>query len=76
MLEDLNRSAGTRFVSSYDLALAYLGLRDQRKTLDRLNASVQERSPRAAFLSVDPRFDGLRNDLRFHEALLAIGLEM
>jgi TolB-like protein/DNA-binding winged helix-turn-helix (wHTH) protein/Tfp pilus assembly protein PilF len=76
VLEDLKGTAKSRFVSSYDLALAYLGLRDHAKTFDMLSAAVRERSPRAAFLGVDPRFDGLRKDPRFREALRSIGLEM
>src|ERR1035438_1040697 len=62
VLGNLNKTAQSRFVSSYDLALAHLGLGDKAKIFELLRAAVQERSPRVAFLGVDPRFDGLRAD--------------
>ncbi len=74
VLHDLREAAARRFVSSYDLALIYLGLGDNAKTFEMLKAAVQERSPRVAFLGVDPRFDGLRADSRFTELLRSIGL--
>lgn len=74
MLGNLNKTAESRFVSSYDLALAHLGLGNKAKTFELLRAAVQERSPRVAFLGVDPRFDGLRTDPRFIELLRSMGL--
>jgi TolB-like protein/DNA-binding winged helix-turn-helix (wHTH) protein/Flp pilus assembly protein TadD len=74
VLGNLNKTAQSRFVSSYDLALAHLGLGDKAKIFELLRVAVQERSPRVAFLGVDPRFDGLRADPRFRELLRSIGL--
>ena len=71
-LKDLRKTAESRFVSSYDLALAYQGLGDKTKTFELLDTAVRERSPRVAFLTVDPRFDGLRGDPRFKKLLLSI----
>jgi TolB-like protein/DNA-binding winged helix-turn-helix (wHTH) protein/Flp pilus assembly protein TadD len=76
VLEDLRKMAGSRFISSYDLALAYLGLEDKAKAFDLLNAAVQERSPRVAFLGVEPRLDGLRSDQRFRDLLRSVGLQI
>jgi TolB-like protein/DNA-binding winged helix-turn-helix (wHTH) protein/Tfp pilus assembly protein PilF len=70
----LNEMAKTRFVSSYDLALAHLGVGDEAKTFALLKAAVQERSPRVVFIGVDPRFDELRMDPRFQQLLRSIGL--
>jgi TolB-like protein/DNA-binding winged helix-turn-helix (wHTH) protein/Flp pilus assembly protein TadD len=75
VLEDLSK-AGRGFVSSYDLAIARLGLGDKAKAFELLNAAVHERSPRVAFLGVDPRFDGLRGDPRFRALLRSIGLQL
>ena len=76
VLADLRKMAESRFVSSYDLALAYLGLGDKAKAFELLNAAVRERSPRVAFLGVDPRFDGQRGDPRFRALLRLIGLQL
>jgi TolB-like protein/DNA-binding winged helix-turn-helix (wHTH) protein/Tfp pilus assembly protein PilF len=74
LLEDLKKLAERRFVSSYDLALAHLGLGDKAEVFVLLNRAVQERSPRVAFLGVEPRFDTLRADPRFGELMRAVGL--
>ena len=76
VLEDLRKMAESRFVSSYDLALAHLGLGENAKAFELLNAAVLERSPRVAFLGVEPRFDGLRTDPRFRELLRSVGLKL
>ena len=73
-LENLRKMAESRFVSSYDLALAQAGLGDHAKVFELLNAAVEERSPRVSFLGVEPRFDGLRADPRFRELLRSLGL--
>jgi TolB-like protein/Flp pilus assembly protein TadD len=75
VLEDLNQRAENGFICSYDRAIAHVGLGDREKSLQLLNAAVQERSPRTAFLGVDPRFGGLRTDLRFSGLLSSIGLK-
>jgi tetratricopeptide (TPR) repeat protein len=73
VLDDLRNMGERGFVSSYDLAIGRIGLGDKDKTFELLSAAVQERSPRVAFLRVDPRFDGLRADPRFRELLRSIG---
>jgi TolB-like protein/DNA-binding winged helix-turn-helix (wHTH) protein/Tfp pilus assembly protein PilF len=73
---DLNNRAGRGFVSSYDLAIASLGLGDKDKAFELLSAAVEERSPRVAFLAVEPRFGGLRGDPRFSALLRSIGLRL
>jgi hypothetical protein len=67
VLEHLRKMTQSRFVSSYDLALAHVGLGDNAKAFELLNAGVQERSPRVAFLGLEPRFDPLRADPRFRD---------
>ena len=74
VLGNLDKMAAGTFVSSYDLALAHLGLGNKARTFELLNAAARERSPRVAFLGVDPRFDELRSDPRFKELLRSIGL--
>jgi Tfp pilus assembly protein PilF len=72
-LSKLRSAAKSRYVSSYDLALAELGIGDRDQALALLAQAVEERCPRAAFLSVDPRFDGLRGDPRFKALLVQTG---
>lgn len=73
--EELSKMSEQAFLSSYDLAIANAGLRDKGKVLKLLDGAVKERSPRAAFLGVDPRFDWLRGDARFQDLLGSLGLE-
>jgi Flp pilus assembly protein TadD len=74
VLQNLRKMAETRFVSSYDLALVHVGLGENAEAFELLKAAVQERSPRVAFLGVEPRFDGLRADPRFSALLRSVGL--
>ncbi len=74
MLQDLSRKAARRFISSYDVAIAGVGLGDKNKTFELLGAAVREGSPRVAFLGVDPRFAALRDDPRFSGLLRSVGL--
>ncbi len=76
VMENHWNRANRVFISSYDLAIASLGLGDTAKAFELLSAAVHERSPRVAFLGVDPRFDLLRKDSRFRELLKAIPLQM
>ncbi len=73
LFDELSNLSKTRFVSSYDLALASLGIGETDRTFALLSRAVEERSPRVAFLGVDPRFDGLRSDARFKELMIRIG---
>jgi TolB-like protein/DNA-binding winged helix-turn-helix (wHTH) protein/Flp pilus assembly protein TadD len=76
VMDDLSSRAARGFVSSYDLAIARLGIGDKDKAFELLRAAVEERSPRVAFLGVDPRFGGLRGDGRFRALLRSIGLPL
>ncbi|HEX4168378.1 MAG TPA: tetratricopeptide repeat protein [Bryobacteraceae bacterium] len=73
LTDHLGNSSKQRYVSSYDLALALVGIGETNKAFQLLARAVEERSPRAAFLGVDPRFDGLRSDARFKELMIRIG---
>jgi TolB-like protein/DNA-binding winged helix-turn-helix (wHTH) protein/Tfp pilus assembly protein PilF len=74
VLEDLRRMGEKGFVSSYDLAVVSTVLEERDKTFELLTVAVHERSPRIAFLGVDPRFDGLRTDPRFKKLIGSLGL--
>lgn len=71
---DLKRLSQEKFVSSYDLAIASLGLGDTPAVLRLLERAVYERSPRVAFIGVDPRFNGLQRNSLFRQLKSRIGI--
>lgn len=73
VLEALRNLQRQKYVSSYDLALAYLGAGATDQALMLLAQAVDERCPRAMFLGVDPRFDNLRSDPRFKTLVNRVG---
>ncbi len=73
LIDDLRKLASRRYVASFDMAIAYLGLGDEDRTLAALESAFQERSPRLLFLRVEPRFDTLRSDTRFQEMTKRVG---
>lgn len=73
VFDDLRSLSRQRYVSSYDLALASLGIGETEGVFKLLARAVEKHSPRAAFLGVDPRFDGIRSDPRFKELMVRIG---
>ncbi len=73
LFDELRNLSKQRYVSSYDLALASLGMGETDGAFALLARAVEERSPRVAFLGVDPRFDALRSDARFKELMIRTG---
>jgi tetratricopeptide (TPR) repeat protein len=71
-LEDLSRS---RYVSPYGRVLIFLGLSDDR-VFDWLERSCTERVSWLMFLATDPRFDPVRDDVRFRSCLNRLGLPL
>ena len=57
------------YVSSYRVALVYVGLGEQDQALAWLKRAYDERSWWLGFLKVDPRLDPLRADPRFQDLL-------
>jgi TolB-like protein/DNA-binding winged helix-turn-helix (wHTH) protein/Tfp pilus assembly protein PilF len=73
-LQALRKLSKETYVSSVDLAVAHLGLGQTDSALALLEQGVEERSPRIAFLGVDPDFDSLRSDSRLQRLIIRIGL--
>jgi hypothetical protein len=61
-----------RFVTSYGYALIYSGLKDNAQTLVWLRKAVEERSHWLVWIRVDPRFDTIRGDDRFHQLVASV----
>jgi TolB-like protein/tetratricopeptide (TPR) repeat protein len=69
VLDELRSRAARDYVSPICFALVHAGLRDRPMTIERLRQAIEERSPFALWMKVDPLFDQFRGDSRF-EALL------
>jgi len=73
LIDELKKLARRRYVASFDMAVAYLGLGDKDRMLASLEMAFQDRSPRLLFLRVEPRFDALRSDTRFQGMIERLG---
>jgi TolB-like protein/DNA-binding winged helix-turn-helix (wHTH) protein/Tfp pilus assembly protein PilF len=72
-LQRTNRSAGLDPEQFFDIA--YGGLNDNDKWLACLQKAYQQRTNIPTGFKVDPRYDPLRSDPRFHELLRRAGLD-
>jgi tetratricopeptide (TPR) repeat protein len=70
ILDELLAMAERRYVSAYDIAVAFTGLGGYDDAKAWLEKGYAERTHWMALLKVDPRLDPLRSDRRF-QALLA-----
>lgn len=61
-------------VISYNTAAFYAALGEKDKAFAELNKSYENREANLALIKVDPRFDSLRDDLRFQDLTRRIGL--
>lgn len=73
ILKELLELSKTRYVSSYGIALVYVGLGEKDRAIESLVAANEERNLEIIFLNVEPRFDPLRDDPRFQEIIGRIG---
>jgi tetratricopeptide (TPR) repeat protein len=67
ILAELNEVSKQAYVSSYDLAILYVGLGDKDRALEQLNKAYEDRAGFIIYLNVEPLFDPLRSDPRFAE---------
>jgi tetratricopeptide (TPR) repeat protein len=69
-LEEMSK---TRYVSPYQLALAYCYLGEHETALDRLTKAVDIKEAWLNWMGVEPAFDPIRDDQRFDDILERIG---
>ena len=74
VLVELRERSKTKFVSSYQFAVIYVGLGQNERAIAALEEAYQERSTLLGYLKMDPRFDPLRTDPRFQDLLKRIHL--
>ena len=73
-LRQLQSLSSKRYVPAYDIALVYLGLKDEDQTIEFLKKALQERSCWLMMLSVEPRMVQLKSGSRFKSLLNNLGL--
>jgi DNA-binding winged helix-turn-helix (wHTH) protein/TolB-like protein len=64
------------FVSPISTAAIYARLGENVRALDLLQRAIQERSVPPLYVKLDPRFDGLRSESRFHDLLRIAGVSL
>jgi DNA-binding winged helix-turn-helix (wHTH) protein/tetratricopeptide (TPR) repeat protein len=73
ILKNLKELSLKGYVSSYDVAIIYLGLGDQDSALDWLQNAYADHSVRLIGIKVEPMLDSLRADPRFTELMRRVG---
>ena len=74
LLEELKLESTRRYVTSYGVALAHIGLNEKEEAFVWLEKEVAERGYWAGVYAVAPELDHLRNDPRFKEMLKRLSL--
>jgi Tfp pilus assembly protein PilF len=74
VIEDMQRSPGQRRASPFHLSLVYIGLGENDRAIELLRQAYDERGERLVWLGADARFDSLRQDPRFKDILIGMGL--
>jgi DNA-binding winged helix-turn-helix (wHTH) protein/Tfp pilus assembly protein PilF len=74
LLDELRDQSKQRSVSAYYIALIYAGLGEKDQAFVWLEKSYREKADGIIFLKVEPGFDGLRSDPRFHGLLQRMSL--
>jgi tetratricopeptide (TPR) repeat protein len=74
LVTQLKDMAKQKYVSPYDLAVAYVGLGDTDTAFSWLEKAYQERDEGLLLLKIDPVLDSIRSDPRFSDLLARAGL--
>jgi TolB-like protein len=67
ILDELKSESAQTHISSYDIAVIYLGLDRKDEALEAFENAYQERSEWLRYVKVDPRLDPMRGDPRFEK---------
>jgi adenylate cyclase len=74
IIAELQKLAKSKYISSFQIAAIYAGLRESDQAFAWLEKAYEERSDSLVYLMVDPRLDGLRSDPRFTDLARRVGL--
>lgn len=75
VLDELYELSKQRYVSSFYIALIYVGLGQKDQALEWLEKAYEEHDHALETLKVDPMLDSVRSDPRFMSLLKKMGLE-
>jgi TolB-like protein/DNA-binding winged helix-turn-helix (wHTH) protein len=70
----LKEESAHRYVNAYELALIYVGLRQNDQAFKSLDRAFREHSDMLVYLKVDPRLDSIRSDSRFADLMRRVGV--
>ena len=75
LVGELERRSQEGYVSSFWVAVAYLGLGQTDRVFEWLNRAYEERAPALVYFTREPMFDSVRADPRFTALISKMGLE-
>jgi tetratricopeptide (TPR) repeat protein len=73
ILVEMRKAAAERYLAAPLLARIHLGLGETDRAIGQLQQGIEERSFWMTMLKMDPVYDDLRGDPRFHELLSQVG---
>jgi len=73
IISELKELSKQRYFPPYFIALIYVGLDDKDHAFEWLEKAFAERSAGLIYLKVEPMFDPVRSDPRFHDLLRRVG---
>ncbi|MCM3901056.1 MAG: protein kinase, partial [Pyrinomonadaceae bacterium] len=73
VLKELLSLANQRYVSAYSIAIIHGGLGERDEAFAWLERGFKERDPKMVFLKIEPKWNNLRDDPRFHDLLRRVG---
>ncbi len=76
ILQRLQTTAKSRFVSPLDLAMVAVGLNDRDLAFAQLERAFELRDPNLPFIGVDITYDSIRDDPRFRDLLKRLKLDV
>ena len=74
-LRELQTLSQSRYVPAYDVATVYVGLGDKVEAIEWLEKAYEEQSAWIIWIKIEPYFEALHDQPRFHALLRRMGLE-
>jgi tetratricopeptide (TPR) repeat protein len=74
LLDELKQESTQRYVQSFAVAIAYMGLGDKDQALDWLEKEIAERASNTRYYAAAPELDELRSEPRFKAMLKQLNL--
>jgi serine/threonine-protein kinase len=75
VLAELKNLSKQRYVAPFHTAVIYAGLGDKGRSLEWLERAYEDHYDQLAWIRVDPKFDSLRAEPRYHDLLRRMHLE-